>query len=129
MDFKYTYSAPTERERREIESIRKQYDLGAPSDKLERLRRLDARVKMLPRVVGIVLGVLGVLVLGLGLAMVMEWQMIAWGAVVGCVGIAVAAAAYPIHNVILSRNKRKYGPLIVELSDRLLNAQDAEKTE
>ena len=44
--FNYRYTAPTEEERKEIDSIRRQY---APQEqtetKIERLRRLDALVK------------------------------------------------------------------------------------
>ena len=61
--FHYTYSAPTEEERREIESIRREYQ---PREKketdLERLRALDRKVKNLPMAVGLSLGVVGVLV-------------------------------------------------------------------
>ena len=45
--FEYTYSMPTEAERKEIASIRRQYE-DAPKTtdgKLERVRKLDARVK------------------------------------------------------------------------------------
>ena len=38
--FEYTYAAPTERERREIESIRKAYLPDEAGEKLRRLRKL-----------------------------------------------------------------------------------------
>ncbi|MDE6373187.1 MAG: hypothetical protein K2L72_01675 [Clostridia bacterium] len=122
--FDYTYSAPTEEERREIESIRKQYTASPEKeDKLEKLRRLNTRVTRPPFVIGLTLGVLGTLVLGLGMTMVLEWNITAWGVVVGALGIAIDAVAYPLYRAILSRNKRKYGKLIIELSDELLNGR------
>ena len=43
--FNYTYSAPTETERKEIENIKKRYETPTGESKFERLRRLDAKVK------------------------------------------------------------------------------------
>ena len=41
-EFKYTYSAPSESERKEIEKIKRQYDtMEKGENKLERLKRLD----------------------------------------------------------------------------------------
>lgn len=120
--FSYTYSAPSESERREIESIKKQYTAAPKNeDKLEKLRRLDMRVTQPPMIVGLIVGIIGTLIMGLGMAMALEWNIMLWGIVVGVIGIALAAAAYPVYRVILKRNKRKYGQLIIELSDELLN--------
>ena len=45
-EFRYVYSAPTERERREIESIRAAYLPDAEGrSKTEQLRRMDARAR------------------------------------------------------------------------------------
>lgn len=123
--FDYTYSAPTESERREIEDIRKKYvSVENKADNLEKLRALDARVKNPPTLIAYVLGVVGVLIAGLGMAMVMEWNLMLWGVIVGVIGVAVAAAAYPVYKLMLARNKRKYGDEIIALTDELLNKQD-----
>lgn len=123
--FHYTYSAPTEEERREIESIRREYQ---PREKketdLERLRALDRKVKNLPMAVGLSLGVVGVLVFGLGMAMVLEWGIIAWGVAVGVVGAGIAAAAYPVYRCLLRKNRQTYGQEILSLSESLLNESD-----
>lgn len=120
--FKYTYAAPTEQERREIDSIRRQYAADGSVDKLEQLRRLDGKVKNPPKILGIILGIAGILVFGLGLTMVLEWSMAVWGTVVSAVGVVPMALAYPAHQLLLKHNKNKYGQVIVELSDELLNA-------
>ena len=120
--FSYTYSAPNESERREIESIKKQYtSTPKKEDKLERLRSLNRRVTQPPMIVGLLIGILGTLVLGVGMTMSLEWNLLLWGVIVGIIGIALAAVAYPIYRAILKRNKHKYGQQIIELSDELLN--------
>lgn len=123
--FNYTYSAPTEQERREIDSIRRQYvSKDASADKLSQLRRLDGKVKNPPKILGIVFGVVGILVFGLGLTMVLEWSVIAWGIVVAAVGAVPMALAYPSYSWLLRRNKAKYGEQIIALSDELLSGEN-----
>ena len=86
--FRYTYTAPTEEERREIESIRAAYRKDVRSEKLERLRRLNARVKNAAMSVALTLGVLGLLVFGLGMTMILEWGILAGGVAVSAAGTA-----------------------------------------
>lgn len=125
--FDYVYSVPTENERREIESIKKQY-MAAPKEesKLERLRNLNKRVTRPPLIVGLTTGVIGTLVMGLGMTMVLEWNLWIGGVIVGVLGIAMIAVAYPIYRAVLNRNKKKYGRQIIELSNELLNADENE---
>lgn len=126
--FDYTYSAPTESERREIESIKKQYTVAPEEESpLENLRNLNKRVTRPPFIAGVLLGIAGTLILGLGMAMVMEWNYMAWGIVVGLLGVAIVAAAYPVYRAVLRRNKRKYGRQIVRLSDELLNNEEKKR--
>ena len=125
--FSYTYTAPTAEERREIEDIRKKY---LPPENaygtLERLRALDKKAKTPALVAGVTLGVVGALILGLGMSMALEWNMIAWGAVVGVAGIALAAIAYPAWKFLFGRGKKKYGKEILDLSEQLLGKRDAD---
>lgn len=54
-------------------------------------------VKLSGRTVGaIVLGVAGALVLGAGMCMVMIWNMLTWGVVVGLVGIVLLLCLIPL---------------------------------
>lgn len=124
--FKYTYSAPTQEERREIESIRAAYERNPRAEKLARLRRLNARVKNAAMSIALSLGVIGVLVFGLGMAMTLSWGMIAAGVAVSAAGIVPMALAAPAYNFILRRGKKKYGEEIVRLSEELLDEDEGE---
>lgn len=123
--FDFSYAAPSQQERREIESIKKQYmPTLKKEDKLDELRGLNKKVVQPPSIIGLTVGILGTLIMGVGMTMVLEWGVMAWGITVGVIGVAIAAAAYPIYRAVLGRNKRKYGQKIIELSDELLNTQE-----
>ena len=121
--FSYTYSAPTEEERREIESIRSEYSRDERSEKHERLRRLNARVKNVSMCVALTLGIAGLLVFGLGMAMILEWGILVGGVAVAAVGALPMAGAAPAYNLVLRHEKQKYGPEIVRLSEELLGEE------
>ena len=120
--FNYKYTAPTEEERKEIDSIRRQY---APQEKtetkLERLRRLDSLVKNTAIIWSLVLGVFGCLIFGIGLTMVLEWSILLWGIVLMVIGSVPMAIAFPVYNKLLKKGKAKYGDEILRLSEELLN--------
>ncbi len=123
--FNYKYIAPTEEERKEIDSIRRQY---APQEKtetkLERLRRLDGHVKNTAIIWSLVLGVVGTLVFGLGLTMILEWSMLNWGILLMAVASIPMAIAYPVYKLTLNKGKAKYGDEILRLSEELLNESE-----
>ncbi|MGN0822456.1 MAG: hypothetical protein ACI4NG_01655 [Candidatus Gallimonas sp.] len=124
-NFKYTYRAPTEEERREIEAIRREY--SAPesgADKLDELRRLDERVKRLPKIVGLSCGIVGVLVFGLGMSLALVWERLVGGAVASALGAAISACGYSLYKLTLKRNQKKYGKQILALTEELLNAEE-----
>ena len=129
--FNYTYSAPTETERKEIEEIRSQYLPDAKNnEKLERLKALDFFVRNTAKLVAFSFGIFGVLVFGLGLSMVLSWALIVWGSVVCALGACFAGAAYPLYRIIFQRKKKKYGPEILRLSRELLNERtDSESSD
>ena len=120
--FNYKYTAPTEEERKEIASIRRQY---APQEqtesKMERLRRLDALVKNTAIIWSLVLGVVGTLVFGAGLTMILEWGIWLWGVALMAVGSVPVAIAYPVYKWLLKKYKNRYGEEILRLSEELLN--------
>lgn len=121
-NFNYTYTAPTEAERREIESIRNAYlPQGEETNKLKRLISLDKKVNNTAKAIAISIGVVGLLIFGLGMSMVMEWAIYVWGVVIALVGCAVMAVAYPVMRLTLSKLKQKYGKEILQLSEELLN--------
>ena len=119
--FEYTYSAPTERERKEIMSIRRQYEDKPTTDgKMERLRRLDAIVKNRCMIFSLTIGIIGCLIFGLGLAFVLEFNQWLLGIICGVVGAIVMIIAYPSYRFIHKKDKSKYSEEIIKLSQELL---------
>lgn len=122
-EFHYTYTAPTEEERKEIASIRKQYqapDPACPANKLERLKALNTRVKSTANIFGLVFAVVGILVFGLGLTMILEWSLFLYGVIVMAIGAIPTALAYPVYRFALRHNKNKYADEILRLCEELL---------
>ena len=123
--FNFKYTAPSQEERKEIDSIRRKY---APQEhvesKIERLRRLDSIVKNTAIVWSLVLGVVGVLIFGLGLTMILEWSIWFWGVVLMVIGSVPMAIAYPVYKLALNKGKAKYGDEILRLSEELLNESE-----
>jgi len=119
--FTYTYSAPTEAERREIEGIRRQYVAeDREVSKADRLRSLHSAVVGKATAVSLALGVVGMLVFGGGMALALEFDMLLLGIVLAIIGSIPIALAYPIYKRLYASGKRKYGDEIIRLSDELL---------
>ena len=128
--FEYKYSVPTERERREIESIKRQYikqDDDSESNKLMHLRRLHNSIVNTARLVALILGIAGTLIFGGGMALVMEFSQLAFGTVVAVIGIIPMALAYPVYKLIFKSKKKKYGDEILRLSNELLGNDEEVK--
>ena len=123
--FEFNYSAPSEQERKEIESIRRQYTnvTETKEDKLFRLRKLNSYVNNSATIIGLVFGVIGLLIFGLGMTMVLEWSLVLWGVIVGAVGVIPMAIAYPVYKAVYKKNKLKYGEEILALSNELLGKE------
>ncbi len=119
--FHYVYSAPTAEERKEIDSIRRQYEEEKGASKLDRLRKLHARVKGGATAWSLCLGVVGCLIFGLGLAMILEWGLIVFGVLAAAIGGVPMGLAYPVYALLIKKNKEKYGGEILRLSKELLN--------
>lgn len=119
--FEFKYSAPDEKERAEIKNIRSRYeDKTEFESKLERLRKLDGIVKNVPKAISISLGIIGVLIFGLGLSMILEFNMAMWGVIVAIIGVVPTVLAYPINKVALKALKGKYGEEILKITEELL---------
>lgn len=120
--FRYTYSAPTDAERREIERIRREYVPDSHGEKMTRLRTLHARVRNVPMALAVTLGVAGLLLFGLGMSMVLAWDLFLAGSAVAAAGCVPMALAYPVYSAVLRAMKKRYGGEILRLSDELLHA-------
>jgi hypothetical protein len=120
--FDYKYTALSQEERKEIDSIRRQYTPQEHNEtKLERLRRLNSQVKNTAVIWGLILGVVGCLIFGFGLTLILEWKIFVWGIALMVVGSIPMLIAYPVHNTVMKRNKSRYGEEIIRLSEELLN--------
>jgi len=123
--FEYTYYAPTEAERLEIESIRNQYQnkktVNDGKSKIDRIKMLDKKIKDTANAFAIAVGVLGTLIFGLGLTMVLEWGLFIYGIIVAIIGCPAIIGAYFVHAYVTKKMKAKYGEEIIELSNEILN--------
>lgn len=121
--FEYTYYAPTEEEKKRIESIRRRYDESSDGGdaKFERLKSLDAKIKNAATCLSLTTGVAGCLIFGAGLSMILEFNIFVYGIIVMAIGTIAMATAYPSYNFLIKRGKRKHGKEIVKLADELLN--------
>lgn len=124
-DFKYEYSAPTDSERKEIISIRNEYvSASGGTSVVNRLRAMHRRAKSLPRAISIIIGVIGTLVFGAGMAMFLEWNYTVSGVILGVIGFLIAVLAYPIFKLLTILMKSKYGDKIIELSNEILGERE-----
>ncbi|MBQ7416329.1 MAG: hypothetical protein IJW14_04775 [Oscillospiraceae bacterium] len=122
-EFSYTYCA---QQKQEIESIRQKY-LPRQEDKLTQLRRLHRSASKKAQAWAITLGVIGALIMGTGMSLAMtelgsligQFGMVV-GIVVGLVGMALIALAYPLYNHILNKERQRIAPEILRLTDELL---------
>ena len=122
--FQYTYSAPSERERAEIERIRAEYRPDERAEKYARLRRLNARVRRAATGTASALGIAGCLLFGGGMSLTLVGGNWVGGIILSACGILPMVLAIPVYNLVLRRCKEKYGPEILRLSDELLRTEE-----
>ena len=89
---------------------------------MERLRRLDEGVTKKGTVVSLIVGILGALILGVGMCCCMVWaeRFFVLGVIVGIVGIAVVAVAYPLYLRVTQKERERIAPEILLLTDELM---------
>ena len=116
--FKYSYSAARQEE---IRKIREKY-VPKEEDKMERLRRLDKSATKPGMIAAMTVGVISTLVMGVGMCCTMVWaeSMFIPGIVIGIIGMAGAAAAYPLYSYITKKRREKLAADIIRLSDELM---------
>ncbi len=119
--YEYHYSSA---QQEEIDAIRRKYVTEKPDeieDKMVRLRRLDAGVEQIGTAWSLVVGVIGLLVFGLGMACILEWMGV-WfvpGILIGLAGIAMMAVAYPLYRALTTWRRRRITPEILALTEEL----------
>ncbi len=114
--FNFTYSAP---EQDEIKRIRKKYLPETQTQtKLERLRQLDKSAETPGKIIALILGVAGTLLLGLGLCCTMVWKdYFVSGIIIGIIGIVVLSFAYPVYKRVTQKRRQKIAPEILKLTE------------
>lgn len=123
--FEYNYNVPTQEEQATIKKILAQYEEQSDTtSKIEYLKKLDFKVKMLPTILGYFLGIIGILIFGLGLTFVLEWDAFIFGSVISFIGIIISLIAYPIYQKIFMKMKIKYSDKIIALSKELLEKSE-----
>ena len=120
--FEFTYKALTEGERLTIESIKDQYREKTDEEATyEKIVRLDRKIKNTAQIVALVVGVIGFLIFGLGMSMILAWEIYVWGVLVALLGAPFFALAPILNKKLLKQGKKKYGAEILRLSEELLN--------
>ena len=116
--FQYTYSA---KEQAEIKRIRSKYT-PKEENKMEQLRRLDASATQKATMYAIIVGVIGALIMGAGMSLCMVWadKLFIPGIVIGIIGMAVLAVAWPLYNRVLKKERERIAPEVLRLTDELM---------
>lgn len=116
--FQYTYSA---KEQAEIKRIRSKYT-PKEENKMEQLQRLDASATQKATMYAIIVGVIGALILGAGMSCCLVWTdaLLIPGIVIGVIGMAVLAVAWPLYNRTLKKERERIAPEILRLTDELM---------
>ena len=121
--FEYTYSA---RRQKEVEEIRKAY-LPKEEDKMEQLRRLHQIPTQKAQAAALIVGIVGALILGTGMSLCMTdlgkalgTFAMTLGIVVGIAGMVMVAAAYPLYNHVLKKERSKIASQILKLTEELM---------
>ena len=118
--FTYTYSA---KQQDEIKRIRQKY-IPREEDKMEQLRRLDESATKPGMIASIAVGIASTLILGTGMSCVMVWaDYFVLGIIIGVIGMAGVALAFPLFNAITKKQREKIAPEIKKLSDELMGQQ------
>lgn len=116
--FEYTYSAKNQKE---IEKIRKKY-LPCEEDKFEQIKKLDKSAEQPGTIAALTIGIMGLLIFGMGLSLTIlaPELYIIHGIMIGCTGMAMMGAAYPLYQHITRKQRAKIAPQILELCEEVL---------
>lgn len=110
-----------------VQKIRTQYT-EVEHTQLDELKALDAKVKRPANVFAYIFGSISAIIMGCGMSLVMTdigeilglANAMVPGIAIGVVGLVMALLTYPIHMRIISRRKKKYGPEILALSEKIM---------
>lgn len=117
--FKYEYSSE---KAKEVDDIVNKY-VAKEDDKLTQIKKLDEAVERRAAIKAVTIGVIGALIMGAGMSIIMKASasFFVTGIVVGLIGMAVMAAAFPIYKGILKKEREAAAPQILALSQDIKN--------
>lgn len=117
--FKYEYSSE---KAKVVDDIVNKY-VAKEDDKLTQIKKLDAAVERKATIKAITVGVIGALIMGAGMSIIMEASasFFVAGIVVGLIGMAVMAIAFPIHKRTLKKEREAVAAQILALSQEIKN--------
>ena len=121
--FEYSYFAPTEEEKRQVERIKLSYEETDAPKKIQRLKSLDKVVKETPTIIALILGIIGTLIFGTGFALILEFNRLVLGIIIAFIGIMPIGLAYPLYKVVGNKLKKKYKEEIIQLADEILKEE------
>ena len=107
-----------EQELKKAEVIRRQY-MPKEENRLAQLQKLDSKVKRPGTIAAAILGTVGCLVMGGGMAQVMVWENMTLGLGLSIPGMIAALLAYPVYSLITGSRKKKYADEIMRLSSEV----------
>lgn len=111
---------PNAADRARAETIRRQY-VERKENKMDRLRKLDSKVKKPGMVLSYIVGILGSLVMGGGMAMIMVSSVVTpLGLILGIAGMLLALVAYPIYSGVTGKRKKQYAQEIFTLTESIM---------
>lgn len=113
-----TFTA-TKKDTTQAEKIRRQY-LSREQNKMEQLKKLDDKVKAPGKIVASIIGTIGALMMGGGMAMIMVNGVMNTGLVLSIPGMLLAVAAFPLYSIITNSRKKKYADEIMHLSEEIV---------
>lgn len=112
-----------------VEKIRTEYTEKEHTS-LDELKRLDSKVKRPANIFGYVFGGVGAIVMGSGMSLVMTdigasvgiRNTMAFGVIIGIMGMLMASINYPIYKRILVSRKEKYAAQVIAISNKIMKA-------
>lgn len=108
-------------EKKYASKLQEEYSEKVPGD-VDKLKKLDEKVKLPANVFAYTFGIIGALVLGVGMCLAMKviGDMFALGIVVGIAGIAMVSVNYFIYKAILKSRRNKYAGEVISLSNNII---------
>ena len=119
--FRYSYSSSLQEELKDIKKKYAEQPEDQQEDQLELLRKLDKSSTRKSTIVSIAMGAAGCLIMGIGMCCTMVWAaaMFLPGIIIGVIGIAMMAAAYPVYVRITKRERARIAPQVLDIIEKL----------